>query len=399
MAGALAALSPSLAQPLPAAAAGSGTLFAITGNQDVLNRVDPVTGALTPIANLAGSNQGQTGTLTVDPVAHLIYAVRTSVIFVPPTSINIVNEVLTISTVTGAFTTSKPVNEPVNQIVFDSSTHSLLFDGVSGIFKVDPVTGGVIALTHLSSAVNQGMSGMAVNPATHTLYVNDEVPQPDGNFASNILTIDSQTGAVRSDVPLGTQVGFLGFDTAGSALLSTAGCCTPQLVGIDPAVGTLTPIATISSDPNVQLAFTMAIDPSSRTVFMIANSFVCCWSSQSQIVSIDEASGTPTFSPTLADGAESLLFVPDVTVTPDSVKADVEAALASGTITKAGIAKTLLADLSAAQAARNRGQCSTAGNIYQQFIADVSSQTGKSIDVATASRFVSEAQFLIANCP
>src|SRR5712692_1963630 len=135
----LAALQPAIA--MAASAASSGTLYAISGNQDLLNRVDPVSGVLTPIANLAGPNQGQTGTLTVDPFAHLIYAVRTSVIFTPPTSIQIINEILTINSLNGSFTTSKPVNEPVNQIVFDPSNHSLLIDGVSGIFRVDPLTG------------------------------------------------------------------------------------------------------------------------------------------------------------------------------------------------------------------------------------------------------------------
>ncbi|TMC38165.1 MAG: hypothetical protein E6J28_06600, partial [Chloroflexi bacterium] len=95
---------PLLAQPVPAAAAAAGTLFVISGNQDVLNRYDLVSGTLTPIANLAGPNQGQTGTLTVDPIAHLLYGVRTSVTFTPPSSIFITNEVLTINSVTGAFT-------------------------------------------------------------------------------------------------------------------------------------------------------------------------------------------------------------------------------------------------------------------------------------------------------
>lgn len=391
----LAALQPALATA--ATATSSGTLYAISGNQDVLNRVDPISGVLSPIANLAGPHQGQTGTLTVDPIAHVIYAVRTSVIFTPPTSIQIINEVLTINSVNGSFTTSKPVNEPVNQIVFDPSNRTLLIDGVNGIFHVDPSTGGVTPLTNFDRTLNQGLSGMALDASTHTLYVNDEVPQ-GGNFGSDILTIDSGTGALRSDVPLPSQVGFLGFDRSRGVLLSTIGCCGPTLVIIDPVAGTLTPFATITTDPNVQVGFTMAIDPSSQTVFMVTNSFVCCWTSQAQIVSID-ASGAPTFSPTLSDGVASLLFEPAVTVTPDSIASDVSSSLATGQITKAGVANTLLSDLNSAAAARNHGQCKTASNDYQQFINDVRAQTGKSIAVRTASRLTSEAAFLQANCP
>ena len=394
------AAAPLIAEPISAAADTGGTLFAISGNQDVLNRVDLTTGALTPIANLAGPNSGQTGTLTVDPIAHLIYAVRTSVIFTPPTSILIVNEVLTINSNSGAFTVSKPVHEPVGQIVFDASNHSLLIVGVNGIFHVDPVTGSVTALTHFDRVLNQGLSFMAIDPATHTLYVNDEVPQPDGNFGSNILTIDSQTGDLRSNVQLEHEIGFLGRDTSNGNLLSTVGCCGPQLVQVDPTSPTLSPLGVISTDPNVQLSVTMAIDASSSTVYVVANTFVCCWNSQSQIVSIGEQpDSTPTVLATFSDSIASLVFEPNVTVTAAGIIADAQNALATGGITKGGTAKTLIAELTDAQSARNRAQCGAAANIYRSFINDVTAQIGKSIAPATASQLVSEAQFLIGNCP
>jgi len=384
---------PLLAQPVPAAAAAAGTLFVISGNQDVLNRYDLVSGTLTPIANLAGPNQGQTGTLTVDPIAHLLYGVRTSVTFTPPSSILITNEVLTINSVTGAFTVSKPVNAPVGQVLFDPSDHALLILGALGIFKVDPVTGGTTPLTHLDRELNSALTSMALDASTHTLYVNAELFLPDGNFTSNILTIDSHSGALMSNVPLGQQIGVVGFDSSSGVLL-TAGGFPPRLAQVDPVAGTVTPIASVTDDPDVQLGFAMSVDSSSHTVFLEANTFQCCWTSQSQVVAMD-ASGTPTFGPLVNDNLWSLQWEPDVTVTPDGIKADV----VSGGITKAGVAKTLLADLSDAQAARERGQCKTAANGYQQFINDVNAQTGKSISVATASRLVSEAQFLIANCP
>ena len=115
-----------------------------------------------------------------------------------------------------------------------------------------------------------------------------------------------------------------------------------------------------------------------------------------EVVAINDLNGS--FSPSgnlTTSQLQSMYFEPRVTVTPDGIKADV----VSGGITKAGVAKTLLADLSDAQAARDRGQCKTAANIYQQFINDVSAQRGKSIDIATASRLTSQAEYLAANCP
>ena len=76
------------------------------------------------------------------------------------------------------------------------------------------------------------------------------------------------------------------------------------------------------------------------------------------------------------------------------------AGMAAGAVRGQETARTVADQVySDAQAARERGQCKTAANIYEQFINDVNAQTGKSISVATASRLVSEAQFLIANCP
>jgi hypothetical protein len=86
-------------------------------------------------------------------------------------------------------------------------------------------------------------------------------------------------------------------------------------------------------------------------------------------------------------------------ITPDSIKADVSAALASGAIARAGVANSLLAKLDAASAARARGQCSTAAQVYRAFINELHAQSGKFVATGTASQLIDEAQFLIDNCP
>src|SRR2546421_9259720 len=74
------ALVPLLLQPANAGATSPGTLFAVTGpNQSVLSRLDPVSGTITPVEDLAGPDQGQLVSITGDPATHRIFGFRTSV--------------------------------------------------------------------------------------------------------------------------------------------------------------------------------------------------------------------------------------------------------------------------------------------------------------------------------
>jgi len=86
-------------------------------------------------------------------------------------------------------------------------------------------------------------------------------------------------------------------------------------------------------------------------------------------------------------------------MTAESIKSDVRQALASGGITQAGVAESLLAKLNAASAARSRGQCSTASANYRAFLNDVKAQTGKDISAGTANTLSIDAQYLMAHCP
>ena len=88
----------------------------------------------------------------------------------------------------------------------------------------------------------------------------------------------------------------------------------------------------------------------------------------------------------------------NVIVTAESIKTDVSRYLAAGKI-KATLATALLTKLNAAEAARNRGRCNAAANDYQQFIAQVTTKTGHGIDPAAAHILITDAQYLIANCP
>ncbi|TME01909.1 MAG: hypothetical protein E6I61_02255 [Chloroflexi bacterium] len=392
---------PFFGQSIPAAAdLSGGTLFAMSGfGQSVLSTVDPATGAVTTIEDLAGPEQGQLVSITGDPIAHRIYANRQATIFIPPSTILVHQQVLSINSVNGAYTASGPVNVPSGQIAFDPGTGSLYLLGNQGLFKVDPVSGTATAVARLAGGGD--ILSMAVVPGANRIYLADNQFTFDGvssQFSYQILSVDTLSGATTSSPGLPGRLGFVVYDSS-AGLLMTADA--ENLFSIDPATGVETAITPIpfNTNPNSLPAFAGAVDPATNTVYLHLQTFDF-FNPLDQIISINDQTGDFSLGPNVsAPQLESLYFEPDVTVTPDGIKADVQSALASGAITKAGIAKTLIAELNDAEAARTRGQCKTAGNIYQQFINDLNAQRGKSIAVATASRLVSEAQFLIGNCP
>jgi hypothetical protein len=162
-------------------------------------------------------------------------------------------------------------------------------------------------------------------------------------------------------------------------------------VKVDPTSGAETALGT----QDVGFSPGMAIDASSHTLYAVQQS-----GSVANILTLDDRTGALLAQAPLPAGTNinSLAFeAPPITA--QSIKADVQSALATGAISKAGIAKSLLAKLDHAEAARARGQCGVAANAYGAFINEVTAQSGKAIAASTAAQLISEAQFLVANCP
>ncbi len=88
-----------------------------------------------------------------------------------------------------------------------------------------------------------------------------------------------------------------------------------------------------------------------------------------------------------------------IIVTPDSIKDDVTQFFADGKIRNQGLENSLLAKLDAAAAARARGNCNAAGNIYAAFIHELMAQSGKGVDATAAAIMIADAQYLIDHCP
>jgi hypothetical protein len=385
--------------------ATSGTLFAITGpSQSTLSRVDPISGVISPIEDLAGVNQGQLGTMTGDAATHRIFAVRTSVVSTPPSQIDLANELLTINSISGSVFVSPTVNVPVGQVGFDPATNTVFGLGPTGIFKVDPVSGDT---TTVATAAKLGFSccgitSMAVVPGGHTIYVNDDAFDTDtGTNTNQIITLDTSSGAVTSSPVVPGSVRIIAFDSGDGGLYGLADCCPRQLVRLDPSSAAESSVAAFSSDPNQGMPFAMAVDPSTHTVFTDLQTFIDPDTTQDQIVSINDQDGTTSVSSPINNNLvwSQYFEVPAPVITAGTVSAEIQAALASGAVSKAGIATSLLAKLRNAQAAHDRGQCATAANLYKAFVNEVSALGDKGIASATAAKLVSDAQVLSRSCP
>ena len=111
--------------------------------------------------------------------------------------------------------------------------------------------------------------------------------------------------------------------------------------------------------------------------------------------------GQHTFTVTAVDyvgnsGSKSVTFY--IIVTPQSIMDDVQQFLAAGKITQ-DEGTSLLAKLNAAAKARAKGNCANAATIYQSFIGEVQSLSGKKIDPTAAAILIADAQYLISHCP
>lgn len=95
--------------------------------------------------------------------------------------------------------------------------------------------------------------------------------------------------------------------------------------------------------------------------------------------------------PALADSMCTEVMAPTVASLYDCV----QHAYAQGHINDAGVAQSLLAKLSAAQAAVNQGQPAVAVNILQAFIYEVQAQAGVHILADHAQHLVDHAQMVI----
>jgi len=395
---------PLLTQPLPAAASSTGTLYSVS-RSGYLVQLDQAAGTETPVVNLAPTGlpfgvYAIPGGFASDSSSHRLFGLlRTQDIRTFPGSWT--HQVLSITPGGPTVTTSGTLNRLLqSSLALDSSTNSLY--GIteccpSELVQIDPVTGNELTIAQLSSDVTDTFSEIAVDPATHTFYVarssHTTYPPPTELLAINLAT------PAASAPPVALQRGVVGlaFDTSSHTLFGVTFCCGDSFIlKIDPT-GTESTIAEIVN--TLLLGSTATIDSATHTMYLINSTFDFLTGPATFITSVDDRGGVaPVNGASTPDFLTSLGFL-GTAITPDSIRADVRSALASGAIDSAGVANALLSQLNAAAAARAAGQCTTAASIYQAFINAVDAQSGKHVAAATAANIVSEAQFLIANCP
>ena len=400
-------LLPAVAQP--AAAASGGTLYAISsvGTQPALVTIDPATGAENPITDLsvAGAIDAQSSDLSADPAGHRLFLLRTVVTGFDPTFGFPIFEfqVVTVNALTGAIV-SKPAFSAMaaQSMKFDSASGSLFGLTQTQVVKVDPASAAITPFANIPNPYGVYIYSTVVDSASHTLYIAQE--DVSGSVETNstrIFTVDtSSSGSISTGVVTDHAIREIGFD--GARLYGITECCPENLVGIDMSTGATSFIAPVS-DGSTIVQFGTAADEDTHTVFISTSTsdpITGVFTSQLLEV-VDGGSGAPSSVPLAAGSAGAgMVFVPPAPViTPQSIANDVNAALAGGKITNAGIARSLLAELNAAANARSRGQCTTAANDYRAFIRDVQAQSGKLIAAATANQLISEARVLIASCP
>jgi hypothetical protein len=279
----------------------------------------------------------------------------------------------------------------VTQLVFDPSSQSLFAQTNMYPFqvvRVDPASG---AQTHIADIPGLQPLFMTVAP-NHTIYI------PIEDFSvwppvDRIATIDTSTGAISQQL-LATGIFALVYDSSSGALYGKTFCCPARIVKVDPTTGAETTVAS-----NLGLGSGITIDPSSHDIYMTADEYGVSFVQFIQTVDLATGAISKSSGTLPANQYVGALAFEGVAITPDSIISDVHGAVASGAIDNAGVAISLLAKLNAAKAARAGGDCATAASVYQAFINEVNAQSGQHVAAATAAQLVSEAQFLVANCP
>jgi hypothetical protein len=392
-----AALSVAFAQPVTAAAASTGTLFGISLRPSAnVASIDPVSGAVTQVADLTVPGQQAPGfgpSMASDPATHRLFLYR---IFLDFSTGVQTNELVTVTTQSPTTVTSVQISHPLTALAFESSTRKLF--GFTGdccpnqIVTIDPVQG---TMTHVADLNGFSFSDIAIDPSSHLLYLaSQSVGFPP---SSQLVTVNTQlVDSVTYAPAVSPGMRSLVFDTSSKKLFGIT-FFPPHFAQVDQVSGAATLLG--SYDFGFFLESGITIDSTSHTVYAVQDVFDDpVLGPIAHIAAIDDTTGHGTLGGSTGTNLAAIAFE-GVAVTPESIKADVRSALAGGAIDNAGVANSLLAQLDAASAARARGECNTAANLYRAFVKALTAESGTHVQAATAAQLISEAQFLIANCP
>jgi hypothetical protein len=388
-------------QPVVAAASGTGMLYAVFGESQIV-KLDAGTGAITTLADLTDPTLqfgNSLGDLVSDAAHHRLFTQQVRFNFEPDQNPQFFEtyQLAAIDTVTGAFTISPDMGGERLSLAFDAASGQLF--GLTAccparILKVDLATGAETPFVTIDGDTQ--VSSMAIAPNLHTIYVVQRTPDVFP-ATGTLLSIDIDTGAVSTGPALARGIFLLAYDTSTGVLYGkTFSIPALQLVSISTSTGAETSIGSFD------LGFggnSLTIDPSTHTIYLMEDILEAFGFFQ-QVGAVNAQTGTIALSPKIpvTGYIRSLVFEP-VVVTPAMLVADLRAAIESHAVDNQGVGAALLAELNAALAARERGQCNTASNLFAAFINDLRAQSGNHVDAAVANALIGEAQSVAGSCP
>jgi hypothetical protein len=228
--------------------------------------------------------------------------------------------IVTIDSLTGAFTSSPAVSGFVGSIKYDTSSNVLygLTFAPTGqsLVRLDPSTGAATTVASFASTSPVSMS-MEVVPGANTVYINSEtlsfaLPPPPPT--SQVLTVNTLTGSVTTSPVLNRTTRSITYDVSANKLYGATECCPRDLVQIIPTSGAEQFIGNIHGTDQQRFG-NMVTDSASHTVLADVQFQGTGFTWDDHIVSINTVTRLATAGPAIPAGSIGALYF-EPTATP-----------------------------------------------------------------------------------
>jgi hypothetical protein len=239
-----------------------------------VERLDPTTGATTPLADF--TPLGQTvGALVADPTMPRLYGIASVVECGRGIGCIVVEQrIATIGSVDGAINESPPLSTIVDgPLAYDPSSGSLwavsdYFTAVNGgqpqqIVRINPQTGDEATVATVSTDQTSLPAAIAVDAHKHVLYL-AWAPSASTPY---LMRLDTRTGVVVHGPSLKVALNQLILDPLTRKLEGITAGSPQQLVRINPQTGAEATVFAFDLNTTVEWA---AVDAQSRTLYTMA---------------------------------------------------------------------------------------------------------------------------------
>ncbi len=173
----------------------------VSSNEQLVLKIDPITGAARTIADITGLSGGTTA-LTVDPISKRCFCFgynnqSQQKMFV----IDMQNEKLLVSLVLSiGGSLADPFYNSNDGLIYVQKSISI---NEQEIYKIDPVSGKTTLISTLSEHFGS-TSALTIDPANHVCYLSGY----DSQYNHNMYTIDITSGILMAVTPLSVKESF-----------------------------------------------------------------------------------------------------------------------------------------------------------------------------------------------